>query len=79
MPSLAASGKSNLVHSWSGHGWGRVIDCMADVIAVCTRASAAARHYEERRALSDAALAKRGLTRAGLARAAFDELTAQRQ
>jgi hypothetical protein len=46
-----------------------------DVIDTCARAHAAAHYYEELRPMSDQALADRGLTRAGLARAAFMKLS----
>ena len=46
-----------------------------EVVAICSRACAAAHYYEEHKAMSDAALAERGLERADLPRAAFDKLT----
>jgi hypothetical protein len=52
-----------------------LIDRVMEVVAICSRACAAAHYYEEHRAMSDAALAERGLERADLPRAAFDKLT----
>jgi hypothetical protein len=52
-----------------------LFDRVAEVLAICSRACAAAHFYEEHKALSDAALAERGLSRADLPRAAFDKLT----
>jgi hypothetical protein len=52
-----------------------LIDRVMDVWAICARAYAVAHDYEEHRAMSDAALAEKGLTRADLPRAAFDKLT----
>jgi hypothetical protein len=46
-----------------------------EVLGICSRASAAAHLYEELSTLSDEALADRGLTRADLPAAAFEELT----
>jgi hypothetical protein len=46
----------------------------AEAMHVCARACAAARHYEELKPMSDAALAARGLKRTDLPRAAFDKL-----
>jgi hypothetical protein len=46
-----------------------------EIWAICTRAQAAAHHYEAHRSLSDQALAARGLIRTDLPRAAFRELT----
>jgi hypothetical protein len=48
---------------------------LRDIWAVCTRARAAAHHYETHKPLSDQELAARGLTRVGLPRAAFRKLT----
>lgn len=42
--------------------------------AICSRAQAAAHHYEAHKPLSGQALAARGLTRADLPRAAFRKL-----
>jgi hypothetical protein len=52
-----------------------LIDRVMEVVAICSRACAAAHYYEEHKAMSDAALAERGLERADLPRAAFDKLT----
>jgi hypothetical protein len=51
-----------------------LLDVLADAMAVCTRACAAAHHYEELKSLSDQALRARGLERADLPRAAFEKL-----
>ena len=51
------------------------IDRVVEVLAICSRACAAAHYYEAHTAMSDAALAARGLKRADLPRAAFDKLT----
>ena len=45
-----------------------------EVLRVCSRAQAAAQHYEELKPLSDVALTDKGLKRADLPRAAFDKL-----
>jgi hypothetical protein len=52
-----------------------LIDRVMEVLAICSRACAAAHYYEAHKAMSDAALAERGLERADLPRAAFDKLT----
>jgi hypothetical protein len=52
-----------------------LLGCVLEVLRICSRAGAAAQHYEELAAKSDAALAEKGLTRADLPRAAFDRLT----
>jgi hypothetical protein len=52
-----------------------LIDRVMEMLAICSRACAAAHYYEEHKAMSDAALAERGLKRADLPRAAFDKLT----
>ena len=52
-----------------------LIERVMEVLAICSRACAAAHDYEEHKAMSDAALAEKGLTRADLPRAAFDKLT----
>ncbi len=56
------------------HGRPSLVDRVMEVLAVCSRACAAAHYYEEHKALSDAALADRGLARADLPRATFDKL-----
>ena len=56
-------------------GRASLIDRVMEVWAICSRACAAAHDYEEHKAMSDAALAEKGLTRADLPRAAFDKLT----
>lgn len=48
---------------------------MREIWAICSRAQAAAHHYEALKPLSDQELAARGLTRADLPRAAFRKLT----
>lgn len=48
---------------------------LRELWAICSRAQAAAEHYETHKHLSDQELAARGLTRAGLTRAAFRKLT----
>ncbi len=45
-----------------------------EALRICSRAQAAAQHYEELKPLSDAALADKGLKRADLPRAALDKL-----
>jgi hypothetical protein len=57
------------------HASAGVVDCAIEVFHICARASAAARHYEQLKRLSDADLAERGLKRADLPRAAFHMLT----
>jgi hypothetical protein len=52
-----------------------LIDRVREVLAICSRACAAAHFYEEHKPMSDAALAEKGLARADLPRAAFDKLT----
>jgi hypothetical protein len=52
-----------------------LIKCARELLAICSRASAAAQTYEDLKRLSDQELAKRGLKRADLPRAAFDKLT----
>ena len=56
------------------HGRPSLFDRAMEVPAICSRACAAAHFYEEHKALSDAALADRGLERADLPRATFDKL-----
>ena len=46
-----------------------------EIWTICSRAKAAAHHYEAHKPLSDQALAARGLIRTDLPRAAFRELT----
>jgi hypothetical protein len=48
---------------------------MREIWTICSRAQAAAHHYEVLKPLSDQELAARGLTRADLPRAAFRKLT----
>jgi hypothetical protein len=57
------------------YGRPSLIDRITEVLAICSRATAAAHYYEQHKAMSDAALAGKGLERAGLPRAAFDKLT----
>ena len=52
-----------------------IVERAREVFSICSRASDAAHAYEELKAMSDHELAKRGLKRADLARAAFDRLT----
>jgi hypothetical protein len=52
-----------------------LIDRVREVLAICSHACAAAHFYEEHKAMSDAALADKGLARADLPRATFDKLT----
>ncbi len=52
-----------------------LIERVMEVVEICSRARAAAHDYEEHKAMSDAALAEKGLTRADLPRTAFDKLT----
>lgn len=79
MPSLLASAKpGRLARSGSGGAWSHLMGRVADILAVCARARAAAQHYEELKALSDQALEQRGLKRADLPRAAFDKLAGRR-
>jgi hypothetical protein len=54
-----------------------LIERAGEILAICSRATAAAHTYEELKAMSDQELAKRGLKRADLPRAAFDALTAK--
>lgn len=51
-----------------------VLEYAAEVLRVCSRAGAAAQHYEDLARLSDAELAARGLKRADLPKAALDRL-----
>jgi hypothetical protein len=60
------------------YGRPNLIDRIVEVMAICSRATAAAHFYEEHKAMSDAALAERGLERSQLSSAAFDKLTAAR-
>ena len=57
-----------------GIGIRRLLNYVHDVLIVCSRAQRAAQRHEALRSLSAAALAKRGLKRADLPRAAFNEL-----
>ncbi len=52
-----------------------LIERAGEILAICSRATAAAHTYQELKAMSDQELAKRGLKRADLPRAAFDTLT----
>jgi len=52
-----------------------LIDRIGEVLAICSHACAAAHFYEEHKAMSDAALAEKGLARADLPRATFEKLT----
>jgi hypothetical protein len=51
-----------------------LLEYAAEVLRVCSRAGAAAHHYEDLARLSDAELAARGLKRADLPKAALDKL-----
>src|SRR5262245_19826267 len=51
------------------------IDRAREVLAICSHACAAAHFYEQHKAMSDAALAEKGLARADLPRATFDKLS----
>ena len=55
-----------------------LIDRVREVLAICSRACAAAHFYEEHKPMSDAALAEKGLARADLPRATFEKLTEER-
>jgi hypothetical protein len=49
-----------------------------EVIAICTRANAAARCYEDLKPLCDHALGKKGIARTDLPRIAFEKLAGGR-
>jgi uncharacterized protein YjiS (DUF1127 family) len=70
MPSLPAA--SRLAAAYTGGR--RLVGYIQQVLIVWARARTAAQRYEELHALSDAALAQRGLRRADIPRAAFDQL-----
>ena len=71
----SASTVENVAKDPAKVGGPSLIDRVMEVLAICSRACAAAHCYEEHKAMSDAALADRGLERADLPRAAFDKLT----
>ena len=71
----SASTVENVAKDPAKAGRPSLIDRVMEVLAICSRACAAAHYYEEHKAMSDAALAERGLKRADLPRAAFDKLT----
>ena len=71
----SASTVENVAKDPAKAGGPSLIDRVMEVLAICSRACAAAHYYEEHKAMSDAALAERGLERADLPRAAFDKLT----
>jgi hypothetical protein len=52
-----------------------LVERAREILTICSRANDAAHTYEKLKAMSDHELAKRGLKRADLARAAFDRLT----
>ena len=71
----SASTVENVAKDPAKAGRPSLIDRVMEVLAICSRACAAAHYYEEHKAMSDAALAERGLERADLPRAAFNKLT----
>jgi hypothetical protein len=71
----SASTVENVATNPAKVGGPSLIGRVMEVLAICSRACAAAHYYEEHKAMSDAALAERGLERADLPRAAFDKLT----
>jgi hypothetical protein len=78
MMALLARSKSAATYGTGSDSTFDLLAYIQDVLRVCSRAQAAAHHYEELRSKSDAALAERGLTRADLPRAAFDKLDEER-
>jgi hypothetical protein len=71
----SASTVENVAKDPAKVGGPSLIDRVMEVLAICSRACAAAHYYEEHKAMSDAALTERALKRADLPRAAFDKLT----
>jgi hypothetical protein len=53
----------------------RVLHTVGEMLSICSRAQAAAQHYEELKPMSGADLAERGLARADVPRAVFRKLT----
>ena len=53
----------------------RMLHSVGEMLSICSRAQAAARHYEELKPMSGADLAERGLDRADVPRAVFRKLT----
>jgi hypothetical protein len=74
MASSLASSKSALAWRRSSARSFNLLQHIVEAVDACARANAAAQYYEELKSMSDEALAKRGLTRADLPRAAFDRL-----
>jgi hypothetical protein len=72
---FAIKQSAGTVGSIAKYGRPSLIDRIMEVLAICSRATAAAHYYEEHKAMSDSALAGKGLERADLPRAAFDKLT----
>lgn len=53
----------------------RMLHAVGEILRICSRAQAAAQHYEELKPMSGADLAERGLDRADVPRAVFRKLT----
>lgn len=53
----------------------RMVRTVGEMLSICSRAQAAAQHYEELKPKSDADLAERGIERADLPQVAFRKLT----
>jgi uncharacterized protein YjiS (DUF1127 family) len=75
MTSTSANMNSAAALDATSHERSQLFTLIMEVVSVCARAQAAARHYEELKHLSDEALAQRGLMRADVPRAAFDKLS----
>ena len=72
-PSAATA--APIARAAASEGGPSLIDRVREVLAICSHACAAAHFYEEHKAMSDAALAEKGLARADLPRATFDKLS----
>ena len=74
---LAQYTSSDISNPWRAvvAGINKATDQLQEIWAICSRAQAAAHLYGAHKPLSGQALAKRGLTRADLPRAAFRALT----
>jgi hypothetical protein len=62
----------------AGAGVRQKLRNMREILSICSRAQAAAHHYEQLKPLSDEDLAAKGIERADLPRAAFRKLTGER-
>jgi hypothetical protein len=56
----------------------RMLRTVGEMLTICSRAQAAAQHYEDLKPMSNADLAERGLDRADVPRAAFRKLTEEK-